>query len=437
MLVAMTVLCVLLCSPLAYRGYRLSLISPIDEPFDTQAALSFRVPDEENALLDFQQADAHYVPLSARGLNEETLFKLLRNRWIDVPKEAELWLQDNQTALNNWVRGAAKPEFRNLRRGGTGTVNTTDLGNHLMDFPSLARADAARLSQADQTDEAWQRLLAILRVSHHLDRRGSLSVQHATSILSELKQGISSWAQHPNTELSHLKRALQDIASEGSRRGNPAVTFLRDEYLYVTQRIERRITRGDFPVGGELWPFINGEPEVSLRAARHAYCFALPEAEMPRHVRSRFYYQRSRQRPINASSPEALLRLDRAISDTEFARQGIPAGLPDNQALWQQLDQITAYYRVIHTAVAIAAFQREHGVYPETLDDLRPWIHEESAEDPLTDSKSALRYRRSGTAATVWSIGVYGSYHGHSNSNPHSITLSLPQKIDKLPQESK
>lgn len=395
-MVVMALLCVLLCSPLAYRGYRLSLIPPIDEPFDTQAVLSFRVPDEDNALLDFQQADAHYVPFAVRGLQEDTVVKLLWNsgidvprRWLDIPKQAELWLQDNQTALNHWVRGAAKPELRNLRRGGSGTVNRADLPNHFLDLPSLARADAARLSEVDRPEDAWQRLLAILRVCHHIDRRGSWSIQYATNLNYELRAGVSAWAQHPNTELTHLKHALQDIASEESRRGNPAVTFLRDEYLYVRQRIERRITRGDFPVGGDLWPFINGEPEASLRAARHAYGFVLSEAQLPPRLRSRFNHPRSRQRKESAGSSEELLRLESAIFRTEFARQGIPSGLPDNTSLWQQLDQNTAHYRLIQAVVAIAAFQREHGVFPETLDDVQPWIHEGSAGNTFADSIAA------------------------------------------------
>lgn len=443
-LLAMIALLLAVCLPLGYRGYRLSLIPEIEEPFDTQAALSFQVPDEDNALLDFHQAEAHYVPLAARGLQEDTVVKLLWNsgidvprRWIGAPKQAELWLQDNQTALNHWVQGAAKPEFRNLRRGGTGTVNRPDLPNHFLGFPSLARADAARLSEAGQPEDAWQRLLAILRVCHHLDRRASLSVQYATNINYELRAGVSAWAQHPNTELAHLKRALQDIASEESRRGNPAVTFLRDEYLYVRQRIERRITRDDFPVGGELWPFINGEPEASLRAARHAYGFVLSEAQLPPHLRSRLNHPRSRQRMETPSSAEELIRLESAIFKTEFGRQGIPSGLPDNTSLWQQLDQNTAHYRLIQAVVAVAAFQREHGVFPETLHHVKPWIHETAREDTYIADISALRYSRSGTSATIWSVGTYGGYYDQLNGNRHSITLSLPQKKDRLPEKSR
>jgi hypothetical protein len=89
----------------------------------------------------------------------------------------------------------------------------------------------------------------------------------------------------------------------------------------------------------------------------------------------------------------------------------------------------------LHLAFALAAYQREHGRYPATLDALAPKYLPQIPNDLF--SGKALIYRPSEKGYLLYSVGVNGQDDGGRSyeDDPAGDDLTVRMPLPKLPRK--
>jgi hypothetical protein len=218
------VLLLIITAPLGYRGYRISQVPLIDEPFDTQALLEFEVPYEDNARDEYLKAMRAYVePKSdARERWDHGFYEIQLRGWVQASESVRQWLADNRPALEHWKRGTAKQDLQYFRIGSDTDDAINELASGLPtadNLGQLACLESTRLQAEGNTGAAWDWLLINHRASHHFSRHGTFSDAFESSRLLDITaKSIARWVQHRDVDPHQLRRAMADISEEDSRR---------------------------------------------------------------------------------------------------------------------------------------------------------------------------------------------------------------------------
>lgn len=86
--------------------------------------------------------------------------------------------------------------------------------------------------------------------------------------------------------------------------------------------------------------------------------------------------------------------------------------IPSGQQFFIATDREAAQDTVLLTVLALELFAREHGHYPEKLEELVPDFLPTVPEDSHAPPKTPLRYRRDAGGALIYSIGDNGTDDG-------------------------
>ena len=104
----LTLFGLLLIAPFLFRGYRISRIPDIGDPFDIQAFGTVEIAAADNAITQYA--------LAVRLFHERTTFnadedeKILEHGWSHASADVRKWLDDNQPALAEWRKGTERSQ---------------------------------------------------------------------------------------------------------------------------------------------------------------------------------------------------------------------------------------------------------------------------------------------------------------------------------------
>lgn len=444
--IAGIILFVIVGGPYAYRGYWISRVPWIEDPFDIKAMQDVKVRDEDNALEDYRQAVSSFVELNFGAIGEwldewhvisvakttgsgiappaagniHQLCRLIQEHgWDQRPEAVEKWLDDNRVTLDHWKRGASKPDYQYFHWA---TINP-EKGDPFLSKPmsrasggiyglaALTCLEAMRLHAGRDAEAAWNLLLVNLQAGHHLSRHGQLSdAQDAESILWVTQQSIKRWAQEPDVDARLLRKALSDFATEELRRANIAQTALRMDYGHMMPFLNGGILRfvgtsagPDTPWIGVSYLFLHGEPQVTGRTMRHLMASVVPEAAKERPARQPAIGPHKLYEP---SASHSVAHATTAEME-RFMEQALGGSTPLNEYL-DFSDQVDTEHQLLCIALALELFKREHGEYPERLEQLSTVVPSIKLADIFAMPPALLHYDRGPSFARVWSVGVNG-----------------------------
>ncbi len=395
----------LFSAPLVYRSIRLAKVPPADEPFDTKSVLEFVVPDADNAFVEYRVASTLHVDYVAapgdsnppRGLFED---------WEHATTSERKWLDANRPFMALWRKGTAKPDAQYFRASEVTAETLIPAVQKSREFSRLVRLESSRLLVERKTEEAWDWLRASFRMSRQLGRHGPI-IERLTGIgvHAQTAEGMVQWANDPQVTANLLRRAMREL-SDDQKRTPPLSACLQTEYLSV-MATWRSLTFG--PANATL-NRLTGESELNERIFRHVFANWLSQADLPRNQRTKtlpglFVFEPA---PANVKTQPSANEVSGYVHESVMAALLVPSG----QGTFTATDREAARDTVLLTVLALELFAREHGHYPEKLDELVPDFLPAVPEDNHAPPKTALRYQRDADGALIYSVGDNGTDDG-------------------------
>ena len=416
----------LISAPLVYRAIRLAKVPPVDEPFDTKSVLDFEVPDADNAFVEYRAASVLHVEYAGipgdPQRSREEFDKA--DCWEHATEPVRKWLAANRPFMELWRKGTSKPDAQYVRAGEMRADTLLPVVQEAREFSRLVRMEASRLLVEGQPDEAWDWLQTSFRMSRQLGRHGVVIerlVGVATHSLTS--EGMVQWANDPHVTADLLRRAMQELSDE-QKRTPPLSDCLKTEYLS-----EMATWKSLSP--GPADPTLNvltGESDLNERIFRHLFGNWLAQADLPRQQRTKtlpglFVFEPA---AANVKTQPSASEVSDYVRASVFGAMIVPAG----QGLFTATDREAARDTVLLTVLALELFVREHGHYPEKLDELVPDFLPAFPEDTHTPTKMPLRYRRDADGALIYSVGDNGTDDGGLFEKAEDIgyRIGLPKK---------
>ncbi|HUG19498.1 MAG TPA: hypothetical protein VMM56_10995 [Planctomycetaceae bacterium] len=413
-------LVLLLISPMIIRGWRLRDVPNVPEPFDPKPLLSLEIPDDENAYTHYREAmelfhspTDHVLNLIHGDFETPDPRGILREGWHLADDEVRQFLIDNQLALKEWKKGTQQQQALPFPVNENDFSVDLDVDFTLSTLTLSASLLARKLEAEDNLSEAWEWYRAAIRSSRHCGTNGSLIERGlGASIFSEVSEQLDDWATNPRVSDELLKHAIRNLQTDWKLTAKSSTVF-QVEYLMQMNSIEKAHSGVD----GKSWedyyvrnvpsnPFemyLAGEPEFSFRLIRLEFynrllsCDLLPFERDPS-LEDRYLIPTSvtaaTAKPLSISSAE----FERLLYDSLIAKQTLP-GLTQFQT---KIDIEEIRFRTLLTAIAGQAFYRDHGHFPEILDELVPDYLDEAPID-IYDGKP-LKYVHQPEGPVVYSV---------------------------------
>ena len=296
------------------------------------------------------------------------------------------------------------------------------------DFSRLVRLEASRLLVEGQPEEAWDWLRTSFRTSRQIGRHGVITERLVgITIHAQTAQGMVKWASDPQVTADLLRRAMRELQDE-QRRIPPLSACLKLEYLFV---IASWMSLTDGPANPTLNK-LTGESELNERVFRHLFANWLGQADTPRQ-------QRTKTLPglfVFEPSPASAKTLPSASELSGYVQQSVMASLlvPSVQGTFAAIDREAARDTVLLTVLALELFSREHGQYPDKLDELVPDYLSAVPEDSHAPPKAPLRYRRDGEGALIYSVGENGTDDGGVFQKVEDLGYRIGKPREKTPE---
>ena len=431
---------VLLClAPFLYRGYRISEVPHVDEPFEVETVAGLQVPGERNAFVEYQQAaklsvcfhdyapDCSAPPHYVWGYPNE-----------DVTDAHRKWLAGNEKALAVWRRGTEKPDALWPQPDG---VTYGPLSFEGYQLRPLVFLKVDQMASEGRLDDAWQWLRAALRYSRHQGRHCGI-VQRCQAYHShgDVSGAMAWWASHPRVTAAQLKAALHDVRVE-FRRTPPPSHNLKYEYVawkrFLEQRDVDEILAADiFMREGAEWEarlargalYSIGEPKRTRILFRHAFANWLQLVDQPLHAKR---YSACGLIYASGDGDLASRELSQRINQMGLTRWL----LPSIKVLDRVVAREQATQSMLQMTLACQWYYREHRRFPATAAELVPDYLDGLPRDPLAAAGQLLQYRKTSTGAVVWSVGYDRIDDGgvvvrilgvHSVKNDHGLIIFTP-----------
>jgi hypothetical protein len=286
-LIVTVILVLAVCAVVLRRATCLIGLPDVGDPYDVAAFRAFRVPEDQDAFALFRQAAGKVPPLPDLPMAARRAGATVA--WSQADPALRAWLEANRQALGLFQQGA-------LREDGTAPslsdpFRSSLQGMSLDRFVWLAFLDASRLEEQGDMPAAWDGYRAILRMKAHIIRRGTAFDRYFVDLYCRgLEPRLAAWAANPKTEVSMIRRALDDVRANEPKAEWDALS-LKLEYLQMTTMLDRPdgwVKQGvdedlTIRVGGEpLSPnlaasvyaarrYLDNEPERSRRVLRLAF----------------------------------------------------------------------------------------------------------------------------------------------------------------------
>ena len=274
------------CGAFIWRSAGLFGLPDVGDPFDVAAFRSFRVPEDQDAVVLFRQAAAKVPSLPVVPI------QVIRNGpgvgWSQADPRLREWAQANRDALELFRQGTDRPDGIPHP-----SFDWKDNDQYLNLGPLvwLALLEGARSEEQGEMAAAWMWYRTVLRMRVHVMRRGSVYQRlFADRLSSGLQSRIASWAADRRTDGALLRRALEEVRAFEPKPEWDSFS-LKVDYLVMMSELDSPdswVHQGDdedndFRIGGEKLPpnlaaslhsgrqFLANEPERSRRVLRLAY----------------------------------------------------------------------------------------------------------------------------------------------------------------------
>ena len=427
--------------PFCSRWWFLSQVPNVAEPEDLQRLLAWKVPDRDNAFMHYRAADVmrSKALIEWRGRDGTPLppefvagySTVLRDGLSAMSEADESFLAAQRPSLDEWLRGTELAESQPFSADQMSATTPLPVHGSAQQFIAAARVEALRCIESGDRDGAWKWLRACVRFTRHLNQYSGLIQRNIGSIAHfRTSVGVVRWAEHPAVTADQLQQALRDVRAEYAL--NPPFSetmmveflFSRQTYLsrewadskkgvfYGRPAWEERLAAARGPV---FW--VVAEPELALRVERQRLVNLLNEIDKPLWLRT-----------SQSTTQEYLFNLDPNVPgkpgqlDPKLIKQGQKTSVlmnilgprwlgvkPVDDAVWNERSRQAA----LETLLALQAYRRDTGAFPENLDALMPNYLESLPIDPCDAHGNSIRYRRdSANSASVWNMGRDGQNDG-------------------------
>jgi hypothetical protein len=222
--------------------------------------------------------------------------------WSKADPKLRAWVEENRQALELLQRGAEKAEATEYLAGDPLTFGPMMSPG---DLTSLALLEGSKRQESGDAAGAWDCYRAVLRMTAHISRRGSLEPRWRVNAIvlarGWLRKRLATWAADPGTTIAQLHGALDEVLRAEPRPEWDSYA-MKIGYIEVTRWLERPMNRdyrelvegeqiyrlGDLqvPVDVMEWGeaarrFLLREPERSRRVLRLLCADWLAHVETP------------------------------------------------------------------------------------------------------------------------------------------------------------
>ena len=431
----LAVLLMLALLPFVVRAAFLSSVPAMAEPFDVAAFVKDDIPPDENAFTEYQQARTmrqrimQGTPQQLGGY-PNGFDDVFQQGWEAADEPMRAWLDEHREVLAVWRRGTEKPRALAVSPGEMTFATNLESSQMLRDFARLARLDQLRCLHEGEVAEAWNLARAVYRSGGHAGSRGPLIAGLIGIALHAIgSEQIARWAEHPSVTGDQLRTALAQIKEDFALYESES-NMLKTEFVALKNSLRSRDWiqfmgpgAGGGPVSGDGIPvfvtrgflWVVGEPELTIRVARQILANQIREVDKPR---------AERQKLVGAGMA-MLFDLDPNATRLpgELDPAGIDRGLKVSivckllLSATKQVDDAVQRFRgrqaALEALLAVQAYRRDKGEFPESLDQLVPEYLAAVPLDPCDLNGGRILYRRDEvTKAVVWSVSVDGNDDG-------------------------
>ena len=284
------------CGAMIRRSVGLIGLPDVGDPFDVVAFRSFRIPEDQDAVVLFRQAAAKVPSLPSLPVGVRRLGPGVG--WAQADPKLREWALANREALEMFRQGADRSD--GIPHPSSDWVDNYQYLN-LGPLVWMALLEGARLEEQGETARAWTWYRSVLRMRIHVMRRGSVYQRlFADRMCSGLQSRIATWAADRRTDVPLLRRALEDVRAFEPKSEWDSFS-LKVDYLVMMSTLDSPsswVHQGDdentdFRIGGEKLPpnlaallqvgrqFLANEPERSRRVLRLAYANWLAHVDDP------------------------------------------------------------------------------------------------------------------------------------------------------------
>ena len=444
----------LLISPLITRWCCLWQVPDVALPFDVEDVIRPELAADRDAFVRYSSAmklaRRQMVDWAYEAMNESSYSHILD--WDD---RLDQWLIDNARALNEF-RAASEMEH-----AGGPSLKTADDATDLSILQEmrymvrLAATEALRRERSGDLEAAWTMHRANLNCARHAEEPGfAIGSLISIGVRSVACYGIRHWAEDPTLTVDRLQAARSEVSLAFSKRTS-LIDVAKAEYLSLRNILKRQDapnylypewdTRGSIEpqllVGKRFLLWSVGQPELTLRVARQLLLNNADQVNKPRRFRRQtvrtkgplvFETDPSTRRKWGQLEPAALDRTIAAIvSNRVLKDELIFRGSPIDVS--RQRDD--AHHTALEVVLASQQYQRLHGEFPASIEQLVPNYLNSVPIDPLDPTGAPIRYRRDvdGTAV-VWSIGEDGIDDGDYVETREFIEKNIGYRIRQKPR---
>ncbi len=413
----------LLISPLITRWCCLWQVPDVALPFDVNDAIRPELPADQDAFVRYASA----MKLAGRhsvGWANDAMNASVDHDSLDWDDRLDQWLIDNARALD---------EFRvagEMEHAGGPSLKTADLmtgvsiHQELRYLVRLAATEALRSERSGDLEAAWQMHRANLNCARHAEKPGfPIGFFIGIAIRSVACQGIKRWAEDPTLTVDRLQAARSEVSLAFSKR-TLLVDVAKAEYLTLRNTLTRHdapnIMYPNWEMDGSIEPQLlvakrfllwsAGQPELTLRLARQLLLNNADQIDKP--LRFRRKTIQSKTRLVFELDPSVRRKsgqlksaeLYRALLHSIFNGHYLLDFCGSHLDISRQRDD--ARHAALDVVLASQQYQRIHGEFPASIEQLVPTFLDSVPFDPMDALGAPLRYRREADGtAVVWSIG--------------------------------
>jgi hypothetical protein len=406
-----------------FVGYRLATLPNLQPPFDVARFAAVPIPDDQNAFTYYRRANERLVDesvisdLKAQPDTWKKLEPIIDGGWSTADAPIKKWLQRNQPSLEAWRRGSECPDGIETPLGRERSEPILAVSQSLREFSKLGLLQASRIAAEKSPAEAWPWYRAVLRSSRHVGRHvDTLGRMIGIAIHSITVEPVLRWASRPELSATDLRRALADVVAIDEMTAPPSDT-LKAEYLVASKSMEANIEGW---TGVPFWLF--GSRESVQEALNLIYANWLSQVDRPRFRRLPAKSGKWELFEIDPTTP----RDSKLLSPAEIeercgvARQSTAATLvdllvPSIRAFIDSTERERARQAALVLGLALELYHREHGRFPDALDELVKAKYLKSIPADPFGKGEPFHYRRDSESrkdAILWSVWTDGIDQG-------------------------
>lgn len=416
--------------PFAVRGYQLSLIPDIPDPFADLPSLPTPGPETEtDPIVD------RYLQIHQRCIDWD--------QWIDADEpdheDYEQFREELRTAREEGL-AAATPRIQLFYRDNAALIDewfaalnqiaTKSVADRSSAIDLLTDGAAFDLLQISAQEHRRQRnpeegLGLYLRMATELDRVEAWDDWEWSELWFfkvVLWKAIVSYSEHPDLGERLLKETLRTVRTLSAASDNARLMLFQSEFHNeVDYRRDPDFVwmSADYlslpSWSGSVAAYVLGEPELSERILSHIYAGYRSQALLPRAERlltDSLTVDSRKTEWFDFSGTGSVHEdvLKRAIRNAPLM---IHFGA--RSSLFLVIDSELAWLRSTEAAIACQLHLREKGAFPGSLDDLVPGYLDSVPVDPWSLSGASFVYRINSDDVEIYSVGTNGTDDGGVN----------------------